>query len=167
VTDLRWWLENFQRSAFRLETLPAYQVPQEAEWFAEWRRSGRVPELTPQNDSWCKLVSNARSAGRLIQRVRVVSSPRSDYERFELEMFRHSLAAGEDIRILSRLDFLALGDCPDFWTIDGQIIVLHYDAVGRFLGVRSISGADVTRYRRIGNLAMSRSVSLEEYLAKL
>jgi hypothetical protein len=168
VTDLRWWLRSFQRSAFRLEALPAYHVPQEAEWFAEWQRSGRLPELTPDNDSWCKLVREAKSAGRLMQRVRVVSSPLTDYERFELAMFRDSVAAGEDIRIAERRVITEFDDLTDFWAFDGQVILLHYDPVGRFLGTDHINDAvAIVACQRIRDTALSRSIRLQEYLAKL
>jgi Domain of unknown function (DUF5753) len=38
VPDLSWWLQHFTRSAFRLEALPEYQVPQEAEMLSAFKR---------------------------------------------------------------------------------------------------------------------------------
>jgi hypothetical protein len=34
MPDLGWWLENFKESAFRLERLPRYNMPEEAEMLA-------------------------------------------------------------------------------------------------------------------------------------
>jgi hypothetical protein len=168
MPDLAWWLQNFKESAFRLETLPTYQVSQEADWFAEWQHSGRVPELTPDNDSWCKLVREARSAGRMMQRVRLVSTPLCDYERFELAMFRDSVAAGEEIRVCHRESWgmvEAIGIPGDFWLFDNRVaVMLNYDAEGRFQGTEDGVSSACAHQR---DLALSRSIPLEEYLAKL
>lgn len=48
VDDLVRLIDNVQRSAFRLETLPEYLVPQEAEELSSWKaghpRTPRTPE---------------------------------------------------------------------------------------------------------------------------
>jgi hypothetical protein len=166
VTDLGELLQNFRRSAFRLETLEHYTVPQEAEWFATWRRTGRLPELTPDNDSWLRMVRDHTSAGRVMQRVRVVSTPLTDYERFELALFPPSLGAGEDIRVISRSvfrSFLQVGE--DFWLFDSQMaVMLRYDSAGRFL--RAEPGQPDLCQRRCDEV-LARSIPLKEYLVTL
>ena len=42
MTDLAWWLRNFRRTAFRLESWPVYRVQQEADMFAAFRRNMRT-----------------------------------------------------------------------------------------------------------------------------
>jgi hypothetical protein len=168
MTDLAWWLQNFQRSAFRLETLPEYWVDQEAEWFAEWQRSGTVPELTPENDSWCKLLHETRSSGRRMQRVRLVSSPLTDYERFELATFRDSVAAGEEIRVCQRESWKDIetnnGNPADFWLFDEQTtIMLNYDPEGRFQGTEEGVSSFCIRQR---DLALEYSIPLADFLAR-
>jgi hypothetical protein len=167
MPDLAWWLQNFKRSAFRLETLPVYRVPQEAEWFAEWQRSGKVPKLTPENDSWCKLVSEARSAGRLMQRVRLVTTPLTDYERFELATYRDSLAAGEDIRVCYRESWELIRSTRipgDFWLFDEQTtIMLNYDAEGRFQGTEDGTPSICIRQR---SLALEHSIPLADFFQR-
>lgn len=167
MPDLAWWLQNFRRSAFRLETLPTYQVPQEAEWFAEWQRSGKVPKLTPDNDSWCRLVHEAQSTGRLMQRVRLVSTPLTDYERFELATFRDSLVAGEDIRVCYRKSWKLIETTRnphDFWLFDEQtIIMLNYDLEGRFQGTEDGARSICIRQR---HLALEHSIPLADFLAR-
>jgi hypothetical protein len=167
MPDLAWWLHNFQQSAFRLETLPEYRVEQEAEWFAEWQRSGTVPELTPDNDSWCKLLSEAASAGRRMQRVRLVSTPLTDYERFELATFRDSVAAGEEIWVCDRESWerIARADnLRDFWLFDDETtITLEYDAEGRFQGTGDGERRICIRQR---DLAMEHSIPLAEFLQR-
>jgi hypothetical protein len=161
MPDLAWWLSNFERSAFRLETLPEYDVPQEAEWLEAFKRDGSLPHLSPENDSWLKLVSSCGPQQKQMQRVRIVTHPLSDYLRFELALFQSSVASGEDIRVASDHSF----DCGDFWLFDDHtVILLRYDAGGRFVGTDQ--PADVVPYRRIRDLALERSIPLGQYLAR-
>jgi hypothetical protein len=167
MPDLAWWLNNFKQTAFRLETLPEYRVEQEAKWFAEWQRAGTVPELTPDNDSWCKLLSEAKSAGRRMQRVRLVTTPLTEYERFELATFRDSVAAGEEIRICHRESWKrieAADNLDDFWLFDDETtIMLKYDAEGRFQGTENGVPAMCTRHR---DLALEHSIPLADFIAR-
>jgi hypothetical protein len=167
MPDLAWWLQNFRRSAFRLETLPVYSVPQEEEWFAEWRRSGKLPELTPDNDSWLKLVTEARRAGKQLQRVHLVTPPLSDYLRFELATQIPSVDCGEDCRIVEAAHVQpTVSQLYDYWLMDDTIVIrLRYDEDGRFLGTEQIE--DVVLYRRHRDMVLAHSVRLKEYLAKL
>jgi hypothetical protein len=171
MPDLGWWLHNFKRSAFRLECLPEYKVPQEEEWWAAFRRDGSLPELTPENDAWLKLVHTHIQRGCSIQRVRVVSHPPTDYERFELALYSASVKAGEDIRIAgSSLVSPVAGegrrtDMPDFWLFDDQlVVVLRYDREGRFIGTEQAK--DVVPYRRMRDLALSHSMEMSAYTAR-
>jgi hypothetical protein len=55
----------------------------------------------------------ARQAGKVMQRVHLITEPPTDYLRFELAFYRGSVLAGEDIRILP--GDLAVGlDLPGF-----------------------------------------------------
>jgi hypothetical protein len=167
MPELAWWLQHFKQSAFRLETLPVYRVPQEADWFAQWQRSGKVPELTPDNDPWCKLVSEAKSTGRQMQRVRLVATPLTEYERFELATFRDSLAAGEEIWVCYRESWKRInqaGNPGDFWLFDEQTsIMLNYDAEGRFQGTDDGVPSICIRQR---DLAMEHSIPLADFFQR-
>jgi hypothetical protein len=167
MPDLGWWLQNFERSAFRLETLPAYSVPQEEEWFAEWQRSGKLPELTPETDSWLRLVQEAKQAGKQMQRVHLVTPPLGDYLRFELATQIPSVDSGEDCRIAKASDIeQVVSRLEDYWLFDETVaILLHYDDEGRFVDTEA--AADVVPYRLQRDLVLTRSVALKEYLAKL
>jgi Family of unknown function (DUF6879) len=167
MPDLGWWLQNFERSAFRLETLPAYSVPQEEEWFAEWQRSGKLPELTPETDSWLRLVQEAKQAGKQMQRVHLVTPPLGDYLRFELATQIPSVDSGEDCRIAKASDIeQVVSRLEDYWLFDETVaILLHYDDEGRFVDTEA--AADVVSYRLQRDLVLTRSVALKEYLAKL
>jgi hypothetical protein len=160
--DLGALLQSFRQSAFRLETLAHYTVPQEEEWFTAWRRTGKLPELTPDNDSWLRMVRNHCAAGKRMQRVRVVSSPLTDYERFELALFPPSVAAGEEIRVVQRS---AVVRTADFWLFDeSRAVMLRYDEAGRFQGVEDGAASTCCRHR---DRLLAQSIPLEEYLATL
>jgi hypothetical protein len=159
MADLAWWLQNFKRSAFRLETLPEYNVPQEAEMLARFKHG--YPVEMPDDHPWLLKVRHHCGAAKVMQRVRIVSNPPSDYERFELSLYRHSSAAGEQIHIIEEYRRFS----EDFWLFDNQeAYILRYDRHGRFLGVEV--GSDVVAYRRIRDLALEQSIPFAEYAAR-
>ena len=101
-----------------------------------------------------------------MQRVRVVSTPLTDYERFELALFPPSLEAGEDIRVISRSVFRSIVRVSeDFWLFDSQTaVMLRYDSAGRFL--RAEPGQPSLCQRQCDE-ALTQSIPLKEYLATL
>ena len=159
MADLAWWLTHFQASAFRLETRPVYSVPQEAAMLAAFRRNGALPDMT--DHPWVKRVREHCGTGKRMERVRVTSRPMTEYERFEVALYPHSHAAGEDIRIC---DGGHLGE-QDFWLFDNHaVILLHYDADGSFKGF-DLEVERIGHYRQLRDLALSRSITLQEFLA--
>ncbi len=164
MADLAWWLANFQRSAFRLETLPAYFMPQEAEMLAAFKRGEDVK--VPDDHPWPALVHHATHAGKTMQRVRVVTHPLSDYLRFELSLYPRSVAAGEDIRVASLDDHPELVVCKqDFWLFDDiAVVVLDYDDRGGFQGSRI--EPDLDRYQKLRELALACSMELSAYTTR-
>lgn len=164
MPDLGWWLENFKESAFRLERLPRYNMPEEAEMLAAFKRGEKVQ--LPENHPWPPLVKRQCSAGKVMQRARVVSRPPTEYERFELSLYPHSIEAGEQICVYER------GSIPeifryeaDFWLFDNHTVyILNYDAEGHFLGTEP--AYDMVTYRRIRDLALERSIPLADFTAR-
>src|SRR5215207_931417 len=100
MPDLAWWLENFKESAFRLERRPSYNMPEEAEMLAAFKRGERVH--LPEDHPWPPLVKRQCSTGKIMQRARVVSNPPTEYECFELSLYPHSIEAGEQIYVYGR-----------------------------------------------------------------
>ena len=81
------------------KTLPQYLVPQEAEEFARFKAGETFPDI--QEDGWTEQIRRHKTEGRTTGRVHIVTRPLSDYLRFEFaRYYRHSVRAGEDIRIL-------------------------------------------------------------------
>jgi hypothetical protein len=153
---------SFRRTAFRLETLPAYSVAEEQEAFTAWRE-GKAPPAWLRNRKWLSMVADATAAGKSMQRVRVVRRPLSDYIRFELEWgYPSNIGAGEDIRILELRDDVAELPDHDFWLFDDAVAVrMDYDDEGRFL--RPVEVSDAEPYRRGRDIALRRAVPLENW----
>jgi hypothetical protein len=123
---------TFEHTAFRLETRDSYVgVSYEVEPFERWLVGERV-EWGP-DDPWTRLVQAAKAAGKRFERVRAISEPWSDYSRYALWECLDNLAAGEDIRYMSRERTMAIGlpvTLPgyDYWLFDSRLLVrLHYN----------------------------------------
>jgi hypothetical protein len=159
MPDLTWWLENFKESAFRLETLPAYDSPRETEMLAAFLRG--EPVRLPDDFAWLHMVKSHTQTGKTMQRVRIVSNPLTDYERFELSLFSQCVEAGEDIRVTDDPELRY----ADFWLFDNHTVyILRYDANGRFLGVDIRH--DVVTYRAIRDRVLEYSIPLAKFAAR-
>jgi hypothetical protein len=157
---------TFERSAFRLECLPTYDVTEddEAEAFRLWL-AGRQPPKKPRD--WPRLVASATASGKRMQRVRVIRAMTA-YLRFQLSWgYPDNVAAGEDIRILQLRTGESLAGMPeeDYWLFDDAVMVrLEYDGSGRFL--RPVAVRDPAEVRRRcdwRDAVMGRAVSLDAY----
>jgi hypothetical protein len=72
-----------------------------------------------------------------VRRIRLVSEPVTDYIRFEYDVTAgHNIAAGEDVRWLSRRAAAGLlVPCSDFWVLDGQVVLWnHFAGDGSWVG---------------------------------
>jgi hypothetical protein len=164
MPDLGWWLENFKESAFRLERLRSYNMPEEAEMLAAFKRGEKVQ--LPEDHPWPPLVKRQCSSGKIMQRARVVDQPPTEYQRFELSLYPRSVEAGEQIHVYER------GSIPeiflyevDFWLFDNHTVyILNYDTDGQFLGFEQ--AFDMVTYRRIRDLALERSIPLADFTAR-
>lgn len=154
---------NFQRSAFRLETLPAYNMAGEQEEYQKFLAGEKPP--ADLHYGWLDIVSGHLSAGRSMQRVRLVARPLSDYIRYEFEWgFQFNVRAGEDIRILDVTDRMV--DLPeqDFWLFDESTVVhLNYDQTGATVSREQVDAPDLGKYLSWRDVALSESVPYDEY----
>jgi hypothetical protein len=166
TADLGKLFASFRSSAFRLETLPEYNVTEddEARAFRLFQDGQPMPDPARERE-WPKFVRAATDAGKIIQRVRIMRHPPSEYIRFELAWgYPANDAAGEDIRILDH-------DVPDlltedYWLFDDALVVrLDYDHEGRFIAPVVVEDAEP--YRRARDTALRLAVPFRTYLAEL
>jgi hypothetical protein len=168
--SLRAAVEGARSSVFRLETLQTYDAQDEAEQLAAFL-DGRPQPPDPGKAEWTAFVRRKRAGGVRVERVHVCREPLTLYLRYELTWsYAASVAAGEDVRILP----LAIAEpwpvvLPpyDFWLLDeARLLVMHYDAAHRWLGVEPVSDPSLIRQAAdAGRAALARAVPWQQYVA--
>lgn len=166
-TNLGELFDSFSSSAFRLETLPVYDVDSEKEMFADYLNGKGLPS-EPDRD-WCKMLRADREKGKSYERVRVVPYEGSQYFQFEVDWgYVYNEAAGEKI-------FMLMPDAPaevlasatqDFWLFDDEFVALmNYDPSGRFLGAEVLDKSRTAEFIELRQQVREHSVPLREFLA--
>lgn len=162
--------QTFRYSVFRLETLQVYADAVEDQNIAAFRRGDPQPPPDPVEGEWAAMLRAHRDAGRVQQRVHVVSEPITDYLAYELtwEYGLHT-AAGEDIRIIPVTDRWP-EDVPhrDFTLFDSQhLFDLVYDAAGGLIAAHHITHAvAVARACFARDAALHHAMPWREYLSR-
>ncbi|MFC9998423.1 DUF6879 family protein [Nocardia sp. NPDC127526] len=123
------WAELFRgckEQAFHFEVRDVYGVPQESEPLRRFL-SGEPPLVDDYKSDWLELVRETTGRGIAMGRIRVVTVPHSDYQRWLLSVTDSNVAAGEDIRYVPR--HLA-GEVPpdDWWMFDSERVVFNLAA---------------------------------------
>ena len=163
----RTFFDTFERAAFRLETYPVYGVATERQEYEHFLSAGSLS--IPDDDPWLTRVRHFRATGRWIGRVHTITRPLTDYLRYEFEVYRHNVAAGEDIRILDLTDQPDHGlPAEDFWLFDDTSIVrMDYDDHGMQLGRSLLEDTDPAPYVRWQQIALAHAVPYGEYATLL
>jgi len=169
ASDLNDPFDSFEHSAFRLETLPVYSVPEEADDFQRFLSGESLP--ISMNEEWCDWTRQQTLLGKTLQRVRVISLPLSSYLRFEIDWrYVYSNVAGEEIYLLEKskipADMLSLAD---FWLFDGRVLVrLRYDSNGHFIAEEAdIAASSISIYREAATSLLSLGTPLKQFLADI
>lgn len=153
---------DFERSAFRLEVHQVYTVSGE--------QLGRYLAGEPMpagfNEAWHRTIRANRVAGKVMQRVKIVVRPLSNYNRYSLAWaVPGNVDAGEEYRIIDRTDRAI--DLPeqDFWLFDDKTVLhLHYDSDGHVVGRERVDDPDLDQYLRWKEIAVRESVPFAEYV---
>jgi hypothetical protein len=159
----------FRYTAYRLETLQAYDVPQEEESLAAFL-AGEPVSFGPSKDGWTAVVASAVAAEKSMRRVHVAEEPLSDYLRYEMESYRPNAEAGEDVRILP----VAPGRWPDlprrdYWLFDSvDLWLMEYDEGGHFLGAELVTDAgEVVKHNYWRDAALHAAVPYADYVRRI
>src|SRR5947209_15883367 len=119
---------------FRMEVLPEYDVASDGEDFQRWLAGATEPTWS-RKQPWLDTLRREHDNGQISRRVRILSEPVTNYERYECDFGYRYNGVFEDIRILHR------GEHPipdglierDFWMINDSILITtHYDEHGAF-----------------------------------
>jgi Family of unknown function (DUF6879) len=162
----RTFFDSYQREAFRLETLPAYNVGSERAEYERFIATGRLD--ISDGDPWLTRVRHFRRTGRWIGRVHVISRPLTDYLCYEFAVYHYTVTAGEDVRILDLADQPNPGlPAQDFWLFDDTAIVrMDYGPDGTQRGRELLDDADPAPYVGWKQLALEHAQQFMEYDAK-
>lgn len=160
-------LRGFQSEAWRLETLPKYRVPQEAEEFEAFRAGKRI-DPHGYSSAYTEDLKRLRGEGRRKGRVHIVTRPLSEYLRFEFARYYvPHVMAGEEIRILDVTGRdNPLTGVQDFWMFDqSKIVLMHYEEDGTQIG-RELHEGDPAPFVEYQRIAVAESVPFLEYVGE-
>lgn len=163
--EWRAMFRGIESEAWRLEALPQYLVPQEAEEIEAFRAGKRI-DARAYSSPYTEDLKRLRTEGKRKGRVHVLTQPLSEYLRFEFSRYYapHALA-GEDIRILDvtgRENPLA--GVQDFWLFDRSTVVLmNYEADGTQIS-RELYEGDPAPYIEFQRIAEVEAVSFLEFV---
>lgn len=158
---------DFRAEAWRLETLPAYNVPQESEEIHAFLAGERIDPRTHANE-YTEDLKRVRSEGKSKGRVHILTRPLSTYLRYEFMYYLPHVWAGEDIRIM---DVTGRGNplagVQDFWMFDkSEVVLMNYQDDGTQIS-REVYEGDVTPYIGYQRIALAEAVPFEEYVKGL
>jgi len=162
------YFTDFRISATRIETLPAYDVPEEAEDLAVYRSGAPLPR--ERHVEWSANVRKAVASGKYMGRIHIIDGhalgPYLQYEVFWY--YDVASAAGEDIRFIFREEVPDL-DYRDTWIFDDETVLdLSYSAEGKLLFINKNEHPDrLDQARTAWREFYDRSFSLAELHAMI
>jgi hypothetical protein len=167
---------SFEHTAYRLETLQAYDVSYEVEPYQAFM-AGHPRPRDSSKDQWVSMIRDAVAAGKVFQRVHVVIEPLTDYLRYELGWsYPPNVEAGEDIRVLvaqpgkwpmsSRGEILP--HLRDYWLFDSSDLwVMEYADDGRFLYIEQVTEpAMIVTAARRRDAALHYAIPYSDYMRR-
>lgn len=172
IPEFSSYFGDFSKSAFRLELLSVFNVPQEEEALRHFR-GGQLTPPRDYNQKWRDIISAAKIGGKEISRVRVIDGPLTDYLRFEISWpYPVNISAGEDIRFIIRKNLGPFATqvpiLKDYWLFDDSTcFLMDYDYQGTFLGVSKVPQELTQFYLDLKNEARKSSVPIDEALRML
>nr|WP_297628963.1 DUF6879 family protein [Nocardia sp.] len=97
---------------------------------------------------WSSLVGDATGRGVVVSRIRVVTVPLSDYQRWLSTETQENIDVGEAIRYLSR-HLVSAGQVPadDFWLFDDSTVAFNLvDQAGKPAGAAVTTDPSIAAY---------------------
>jgi hypothetical protein len=115
--------------------------------------------------AWLRMVRESTAEGRRLARVRVVDLPMSDWNRYSYALAEHNIAAGEEIRYLTRDEAPAKLPGYDYWLFDSsKLIVMRFDDADRFVGGELVEDpSEVVRANYCRDAAWHRAVRRDDF----
>lgn len=159
---------EFKHTAWRLETRRGYATDRNSPKWARWKAGSEISAEPP--NAWRENVQKQVAAGKRFERVRLVDEPLTEGQEFLLVSGFGNIAAGEDIRNLTRAEAerLRLPD-HDFWLFDSRTLVRFvFDEGDTTLGVIvSEDPAEVAAACQARDAAWHHAVPATEYAKRV
>ncbi|WP_086822331.1 DUF6879 family protein [Allokutzneria sp. NRRL B-24872] len=158
---------SFTRTAWRWEAQPTYTMPAEQSGLARFLAG--EPEPPDHNADWHQAIRAWTATGKNIARVRAVTPPLTDYQRYQLAWgIPGNVRAGEDVRVLDlSVHPEVLVPQRDFWLLDSTTVVhLDFDDDGRLLGRELVEEPDLDLYHQWRTAATTRAVPVRQWNAR-
>ncbi|MBT2456587.1 DUF6879 family protein [Streptomyces sp. ISL-86] len=162
------WFQDFDREAFRLETLDDYSKSGGVDAYRAFLAGEAQPE-DYKTAGWLTTVGAAVQSGKRIYRVHILARPLTDYLRFELSWgYRRNMTVGEEFFILDTTSQEnPIPDAPDFWLFDDRAVgAMNYDGQGKYLGAELLGEDQLSRFLTYRDTAMAHAVPFSEWWAK-
>lgn len=160
--------DSFAATAVRVEALPVYAVGgAEAERIAAWREHRPRPERSVRTNAYLRRIAVTTAQNKRWTRLRVLDTPLTWYEEYQLAGYIESQAAGEEILIVDR----GAGEPPaDFWLFDAGLpdvraAAMSYAGDGSFLGVTMFDGVRAEPFEATARALTTAAVPLNTWLA--
>ncbi|MDX3753601.1 DUF6879 family protein [Streptomyces sp. AK08-02] len=159
---------EFRHTAWRLETRRGYASDRNSPKWQRWQ-AGEDIAGGPGND-WRENVAAQTALGKRFERVRLVDEPAAEGQRFLLASAPGNVAAGEDIRNLTRAraEELRLPDY-DFWLFDSKTVArFAFDDEDTTLGVYVTEDpAEVLTACQARDAAWHHAIRTEEFARRV
>jgi hypothetical protein len=127
-----------------------------------------APQPENYNDDWHAYIRSHVTAGKTVQRVKLIRRPYTDYTRFLMEWgVPGNVAAGEDYRIIdvSQGEHVELPD-QDFWLFDEKLVIrLDFDEAGGLSGIERIEQPDLDHYRQVRDAGLRQALPFRDWHA--
>ncbi len=153
--------DGLRHLATRIEVLPFFAIPEEAAAVAA-SIDGAAPQLGFLSE-WHEYLTESSEAGMVHRRLRLVTVPPTDYEKFEIRWaYPANAQRGEHIRLMPR--DAAPAAVRDVWLFDeDEAIELLYDQSGSYVGERRLPLDEATPLRRWISTAWDAATELTEF----
>lgn len=143
------YLQSAKKSLFRFEALQEYLV------------EGEDLENDSYMKEWWDFIQEKTRDGIVMERVRLIREPLTEYTKKELVVHKKSKSCGDDIRIIDGNNFEKLEIAEkDFWLIDDKIYLdMKYSNTGEYLGF-DVHNNDIEPYQKAKELLLENSEAL-------
>ncbi|MFD4631407.1 DUF6879 family protein [Streptomyces sp. NPDC058284] len=157
--------KEFQREAFRLETLDDYSKSGGVNAYHAFLAGKPQPEEY-KSAGWVTTVRDATQAGKRMYRVHILARPLSDYLRFELGWgYVRNQEAGEEFFILDTTEQPnPLEGVPDFWAFDERsVVTMQYGDGGEFLSAELAPEEQAQEWIEYRDAALSNAIPFRDW----